>query len=169
MTWPPRELQLLEQKLDELAKLTGDFKGGMTEETRSWLARLLVVRSCGYLEQVVNIVFRSYIGEKSGGLVRSFAHSWLERSRNPSVPNLINSLGRFDNDLQNEFQQLIDADDQRLSRELAFLVDRRHKIAHGLNESINPGKALALTEISKELADWFILRMNPVGSGRSTS
>lgn len=161
MVWPPRDLQNLERRLDDLAKLTGGLNNYTDEEARGWLARLLVVRACGYLEQVVHEVTRAYVSEKSGGLVRTFAHSWLERSRNPSIPNLLDHVGRFDGSLREELEQLMDADDQRLRRELSFLVDRRHKIAHGLNESITPGKALALTAIAKEMADWFVRRLNP--------
>jgi len=55
----------------------------------------------------------------------------------------------------------LEADDQRLRRELAFLVDRRNKIAHGLNEGIGTVKALALKDVASEAADWFIARFNP--------
>jgi hypothetical protein len=97
-------------------------------------------------------------------MVKTFAHSFLERSKNPSLPNLLEQLGRFDSQLQSEFQAFLDEDDERLSRDLAFLVDRRHKIAHGLNEGINPARALALTESAKDVADWFVLRLNPTRS-----
>ena len=141
--WPPLEVRNLERKLDELIALTDDRRD-VTEEIRAWLARLLVVRACGYLEQTVVETFRAYVREKSYGTVRSFAHSYLERSKNPSIANLDEQLGRFDADLQADFKALLEADDQRLSREISFLVDRRHKIAHGLNEGITPVRAIKL-------------------------
>jgi hypothetical protein len=55
----------------------------------------------------------------------------------------------------------LDANDERLARELAFLVDCRNKIAHGLNEGIGSQKALALKDVAVEIADWFVLRFNP--------
>ncbi|MER6591573.1 HEPN domain-containing protein [Micromonospora purpureochromogenes] len=160
VSWPPLEVQNLERKLDDLIALTDDRRD-VTEEIRGWLARLLVVRSCGYLEQTVVETFRAYVREKSYGMVRTFAHSFLERSKNPSLANLDDQLGRFDATLQADFKAFLEEDDQRLSRELSFLLDRRHKIAHGLNEGITPVRALRLAASSKEIADWFILRMNP--------
>lgn len=167
MYWPPRELANLERRLDELIRLTRTNDRGVSDEIRGWLARLLVVRSCGYLEQVANEVFRSYIDAKSGGMVRSFARSWLERSNNPTPKNLLEAVGRFDALLQQDLYELLEVDDQRLHREISFLVDRRNKIAHGLNEGITPSRALLLSEAAKEVADWFILRMNPLRVWRS--
>ena len=56
---------------------------------------------------------------------------------------------------------MLDADDERCRRELAFMMDRRNKISHGISESVNRSKALVLKDIACELADWFILRFNP--------
>ncbi|MEA2232138.1 MAG: hypothetical protein QOD83_1954 [Solirubrobacteraceae bacterium] len=70
-------------------------------------------------------------------------------------------MGRFDSAWANDLVDFFEADDQRLQREIAFLVDRRNKIAHGLNEGIGPVKALALKEIACEVGDWFIARFNP--------
>ena len=44
---------------------------------------------------------------------------------------------------------------------VAFLVDRRHKIAHGLNESGRVPRALELKDTVWDLGDWFIRRFNP--------
>src|SRR5688500_9615639 len=99
MFWPPREIRQLEQKLDVLAASTGKAGPEVNDEVRAWLARLLVVRSCGYLEQTVVEVCRGYVDAKSGGLVRTYARSWLERSRNPSPDNLLEAMGRFHGDM----------------------------------------------------------------------
>jgi hypothetical protein len=163
LRWPPLEVVALERRLNELAELVGSKNEHISEEVRSWLARLLLVRSCGYLEQVVVEVQRAYVRGKSGGLVRSFALTWLERTRNPTPDTLLESLGRFDSDLRDDFQNFLEREDSRLHRELSFLVDRRNKIAHGMNESITPRKSLAMKEVAVEIADWFILRLRPAG------
>jgi hypothetical protein len=160
--WPPFQVTSLKYGLDSLADLVDkSHEKAIDPEIQSWLSRLLVIRSCGYLEQVVTEVFRDYVRNKSGGLVRSFAHSWLERSRNPSPDNLTELVGRFDSSICNEFTAMLDGDDGRLRREVGFLVDRRNRIAHGLSEGITQSKALQLKDIACELADWFILRFNP--------
>ena len=71
-------------------------------------------------------------------------------------------IGRFDHALKIEFDELLDSDDQRLRRELAFLVDRRNHIAHGLSESINRDKALALKNVAVEVSEWLVLKFNPL-------
>jgi len=125
------------------------------------MARFLAIRSSGYVEQTAIEVVRGYVQARSGGPVRSFAGSWLERTRNPTAQNLTDLIGRFDSTWRNEFIDLLDDDDERLKRELAFLVNLRNRIAHGLNEGVGREKALLLKEVSVELADWFILRFNP--------
>jgi hypothetical protein len=160
LEWPPREVSALRRRLDELAALV-ETREPLLQEARDWLSRLLVIRSSGYLEQAVVEVGRGYIAAKSGGPARSFAHSWLERSANPTPEALLVLAGRFDPGWSSELDGLLEADDQRLLREVSFLVDRRNKIAHGLNEGIGPVKALALKEIACEVADWFVLRFNP--------
>jgi hypothetical protein len=159
--WPPREVTDVRGKLDELIKLVTQPYAGEPQEVRDWLARLLVVRCCGYLEQTVLETCRGFIHGRSGGPARTFGRSWLDRGRNPTPEALVLLVGRFDATWANELSDLFDADDQRLRREVAFLVDRRNKIAHGLNEGIGTVKALQLSDVSLEASDWFIARFNP--------
>ena len=169
-TWPPwavttlkSQLDLLAASLSELEALGKEHKHVEPEmdRARNWLARLLVVRSCGYLEQTVAEVARAYVDGRSGGLVRSFARTWLERSRNPTPETLEQLVGRFDAALSEDLSSVLDANDQLLRRELAFLVNARNRIAHGLNEGVGPQKAVSLMAVASGTADWFILRFNP--------
>ncbi|HEY1540601.1 MAG TPA: HEPN domain-containing protein [Solirubrobacteraceae bacterium] len=133
----------------------------MQRDVRDWLARLLVVRSSGFIEQATVIVCGEYVRANSGGPAGTFARSWLERSANPSADGLQRLAGRFDTTWSNELRETLDSDDERLRRELDFLVDRRNKIAHGLNESVGVTKALALKEVACDVSDWSIARFNP--------
>lgn len=158
-SWPPYQVERLRVALEEL--------GATVEQTKDtdilqWLTRMLVVRSSGFIEQTSREVFWGYIEDRAGGLVKAFGHSWLDRSRNPSPDNLLDMIGRFDHALKIEFDELLDSDDQRLRRELAFLVDRRNHIAHGLSESINRDKALALKNVAVEVSEWLVLKFNPL-------
>lgn len=133
----------------------------MSAEALGWLSRLLVVRSCGYLEQTVNACARGYVQAKSGGLVRSFSLTWLARTRNPSYDALMELAGRFDLVLRDDLERALEADDRRLRQDLHALVDRRNRIAHGENEGIGRDRALSLSGSSEALADWWILALNP--------
>jgi hypothetical protein len=85
----------------------------------------------------------------------------MERGKNPSADNLLHLLGRFDQSLRDEFEAFISEDDELIRRELGFMVDRRNKIAHGLNEGLNSERAVALSEVAEKIADWFVLKLNP--------
>lgn len=161
-SWPPRDLIQIRRGLDELIDTTRDDDRTLEPEVTALLARLLVIRSAGYVEQGASICARGHVRERSGGYVRSFAHSWLERSKNPSPANLLEFVGRFDQLLADELEVAFAKDQDRWRRELAFLVDRRNKIAHGLNEGVGQSRALELAVVSKEIVDWFILRLNPL-------
>jgi hypothetical protein len=157
--WPPYQVHRLREALEDLGevvKKTNDL------DLLPWLTRMLVVRSSGYIEQTSREVFWGYIEDRAGGLIKSFGQSWLDKSRNPTPDGLLLMIGRFDDNLKEEFDQLLEEDDQRLRRELAYLVNRRNHIAHGLSEGINRDKALLLKEISLEVSDWLILKFNPL-------
>lgn len=170
-SWPPWSILSLETRLDLLAEAVRQPPVRQPndrddDQIQIWLTRFLVVRTCGYLEQVVQESVISHLHSTAGGTVKSFALSWMAKSRNPSPDNLLDIVGRFDGSWRIELQELLDADDRFLYRELAMLVQRRHQIAHGLNEGIGPRKALDLVTVAKTLADWFIRRFNPDAQGR---
>lgn len=139
-----------------------DEDKSLEPEIRAWLARLLVVRSAGFIEQAVMECCRGHVKVRGGGWVQSFAHSWLERSKNPSPENLAALVGRFDQAVADEFEDYLRADDELLYRDLSSLVDKRNRIAHGLNEGVRPERALALAASAEKIVDWFILRFNPL-------
>lgn len=162
--WPPATVVSLQQALEELTELIEEVKrrGNADADRESdWLARFLVVRSCGYLEQVVAEVARGLVEARSGGVARSFALSWFPPTRNPSPDQILQWVGRFDAKWQAELRELLDDNDEELRRELALLLDRRNQIAHGLNEGVTVRKALDLKKTAVTMADWFILRFDP--------
>ncbi len=94
-------------------------------------------------------------------MVRTFSLTWLERTGNPSPSVLEELAGRFDRALQDDLEAYLNADDQRLRRDLYSLVNLRNRIAHGENEGVGRDRALRLSVSSEELSDWWILSFNP--------
>ena len=133
----------------------------LSHEAGRALSRFLVIRACGFLEQILEECSRAYFLSKSERRVYSFGVSWLGRGMNPSPERLISFVNRLDPAWASELREMLDADDQHLSRELSLLVDRRNKIAHGLSEGIGARKALDLVSAVTETASWFILRFDP--------
>lgn len=159
--WPPYGLANLEKNLVSLADSVRSPPDSRTDDEQIWLTRFLIIRSCGYLEQVMHECALQHLEQKSGGTARSFAMSWMSRSINPSPDNLNTLLGRFDFSLQVEFQALLDEDGGRINHELSALVTRRHAIAHGQNEGLGSRRALQLVEVAQSVANWLIRRLDP--------
>lgn len=159
--WPPRDLRKLETDLDELASAIETRPSERSDEEQIWLTRFLIVRACGYLEQVLHRCMFEHIQQKSYATVRSYSLSWLDRSVNPSIGNLQTSIGRLDSGLARELEVLLAENDEELHRDISALVAKRHAIAHGENEGMGTKRALALYLSSKLVADWIILRLCP--------
>ncbi|MFC4853147.1 HEPN domain-containing protein [Actinophytocola glycyrrhizae] len=159
--WPPSGLVSIRNQLDQLAAAVENPPSGWGDDERTWIPRFLVVRSCGYLEQVVIEVFQAYVRAKSHGLVRSFAISHMAYFPNPSPGNLSSLVGRLDSGMAEEFDTFLNKDDEYLFRELSALVDKRHRIAHGLNEGVNRNRAVSHYQAACEIAEWFIAKFDP--------
>lgn len=63
--------------------------------------------------------------------------------------------------MRDELERMLDADNRLLMNRVGELVGKRNLIAHGANEGIGSQVALELVRVAKELADWFIRRLNP--------
>ncbi|MET3922671.1 hypothetical protein ABIB26_003632 [Arthrobacter sp. UYEF20] len=133
-------------------------------EALSWLSRLLVLRSCGHLEQVVQKCAQGYVEGKAGGPVRSFSLTWLAKSRNPSARALRELAERFDPAWAQDLDNVLDENEQSLRRLLGNLVDFRNLIAHGQNQGVTREKALELGDAAESISDWWITTMNPHNS-----
>ena len=159
--WPSLALTNLEHSLDALVELVCDPPEPLDDRVSAALARFLVVRTCGYLEQVVDQCCTSYIRSKSDPRSAAFGASWFGRGNNPTPSRLVELVRRFDPAWADDLQELFNNDDELLHREISFLVDRRNKIAHGLSEGIGVRKSLDLVDPTKSVCGWFINTLDP--------
>jgi hypothetical protein len=160
-TWPSQDMGVLQRNLTDLVELVEHPAPDQPDDVARSLARFLVVRSCGYLEQVVEECCRAYLTSKGSPRTAAFGHSWFGRGANPSPAQLVVLVRRFDQTWASELEALLDDDDEELKRDLSFLVDRRNKIAHGLSEGLGARKTLDLVAVAEMVADWFIVRFDP--------
>lgn len=166
--WPPRDLRELERSLDELASSVEERPEHRTIDEQIWLTRFLIVRSCGYLEQVMHRCAIGHLEANSYGTGKSYSLSWLNRSINPSADNIRVTLGRFDQGFVDEFDQMLSEHDNELNNNLSVLVVKRHAIAHGQSDGLGTSSALGLYTSAKIIADWMIRRLCPYPSWGST-
>jgi len=109
-----------------------------------------------------------HVQTNSWGTVKSFAVSWMPRSRNPSADTLLEILGRLDPGIQEEFEELLTENDGDLRQRLSLLVGRRNQIAHGENEGMGTQSALKLYDTAKVISDWFVRRFAPYSIAAKT-
>lgn len=159
--WPSLPITNSTRSLDELVQLVERPPIGQADDIARALSSLLVVRSSGYLEQVVIECVRSYTVSKSAQRVSSYSVSWISKGLNPAPDKLVALVDRFDGEWATELRALLDQEDQRLRRELSFMVDRRNKVAHGLSQGIGARKAIDLAGNAQHAAKWFICRFDP--------
>jgi hypothetical protein len=159
--WPSLTIVQLEQALTDIASLVQNPHRDQPDEVTRALSRFLLIRTCGYLEQVVEQCCIAYLTSKASPRVSRFGSSWLGRGANPSPDRLVELVRRFDGEWADELKAEFEADDQLLQREISFLVDRRNRIAHGLGEGVGARKALDLGTYTAAVADWFIRRFDP--------
>jgi len=159
--WPSLRLVNLRSALLDLAILVRNPPNGQADGVTSALSRFLVVRTCGYLEQTIDDCCRAYLASTSSPKAAAFGSSWLGHGASPNPGKLEEVVGRFDVAWKDELHDFLTEDDEFLKRELSFLVDRRIKIAHGLNENLGAVKALGLLDSTLVIADWFIETLDP--------
>lgn len=160
-SWPSRRLVNVERNLKDLVRLVEHPPLRQSEEVSAVMARFLVVRTCGYLEQTVEECCRAFLRSNSAPKAADFGQSWLGHGNNPWPRSLVELARRFDGSWGDDLQRLFDKDDDHLKREVSFLVDRRNKIAHGLSEGIGIRRALNLVPPAQSITDWFVQRMDP--------
>ena len=159
--WPSLEITNLQRGLSDVVSLVQSPPTDQLDEVSRALARFLVVRTCGHLEQVVDRSCVAYIQSKSSARVTTHGQSYFGRGANPSPDKLISLVRRFDVGWATDLERTFNADDHRLHREISFLVDRRNKIAHGLSESLGAAKALAFVPATSEVTKWFLATFDP--------
>ena len=159
--WPSLEITNLARSLNDLGTLVRASNRERGEDVDAALARFLVVRTCGYIEQVVDECCKAYIRSRSDPRCAAFGASWFGRGRNPNNEALVSLVRRFDSGWATDLENLMNENDEFIARELAFLVDRRNKIAHGLNEGVGIVRALNLMSTAELVTTWFVTTMDP--------
>lgn len=159
--WPSLKITQLERSLSALESVLQRVAKSTDDDSTGALGRFLVIRSCGFLEQVTEECCRSYLQSKSEQRAAAFGGSWLGQGRGAHPDNLVGLVSKFDSQWATELADLLEQNDQELRREISLLVDRRNKIAHGLSEGIGTRKALDLAQYARLVTDWFVLRLDP--------
>lgn len=159
--WPTHALSSSRVGLVELRDEVDSLVTETSPETDRAMARFLVLRACGHIEFTLDESFCAYAESQSSPSVASFVRTQFFRGANPSPGRIADTLRKLDPSRADKFEAFVNDDDQRLKRELEFMVNRRNKIAHGQSETVRRRKALDLADVAIEIADWIVTTLDP--------
>ena len=129
--------------------------------TTAAMSRFLVVLGCGHIEFTSDEAFCAFAESKSSPVIATFVRTQFFRGANPGPTRISDTLRKREPVRADRFDEFVDDCDERLSRELSFLVDRRNKIAHGQSETLRKRRALDLAGAALEITDWVVDELDP--------
>lgn len=160
MPWPTLRIHQLRQDLDNLRTVVSGYHD--SDDVRAALSRFYTIRACGLVEKIVVECSNAYVDSRSDVRTTQYALSWLPWGTTSAHPgSLLEHVGRFDSVWREELEVFLKADDEFLWRELAGLVQKRNRIAHGESEGVSTVKALEYGDIARSVCDWFQARFDP--------
>ena len=159
--WPSQNLTLSRRKLTELRQTANSLDNQVDDQVIKAMANFLIIRSTGHIEFTVDTCIHSFALAKSHRDIAQYVESGLFRGRNPSAGKLVEHLGRMSSSWGTDLSHHLSDDDEKIKRELDFLVSRRNLIAHGKNENVGMLKSLQLCDVALEIGDWIVQTIDP--------
>lgn len=153
-------MQVNRRRLRELRDLVNTYPGE-PPEVGTELARFLVIRSTGYVEHTFETCIKSFALAHSHPSVANHVVAGLFRGRNARSETLLDRISELSDSWRVRLESFLGEDDGRTRRELDFMVDRRNKIAHGQNETVNRGKAIDLADVALDVGAELIEIIDP--------
>lgn len=162
--WPSHALTESRRRLADLRNELDHLPDTSSPEVEQAISRFLVIRCCGHIEFTFEETFCSLAEAQASPGVASYVRSGFFRGSNPHPSRLTGTLDRLNKSISNDLSGFLSQDDQRVHRELGFLIDRRNRIAHGQSENVSRRKALDLASIALEIGDWITEHLDPRSS-----
>lgn len=159
--WPTHEVHTSRERLVELRDTVSSSDLDENPLVESALTRFLVVRACGHVEITFDESFCALAVSKSSPDIAGFVRSQFFHGANPTAKRISETLGKLDRSRASRFDAMADEDDGRMKRQLALLVDRRNRIAHGQSENVTRRVSLDLADLALRLGDWLTAELDP--------
>lgn len=103
-------------------------EAGMDSEQEAWLAEIMTIWTCAYLEHV----FRARVAEFARGgsdpATANYVRNQMDRIRNPRVSKMCGVLGDFNDEWKKRFRERAG---QPMLDSITSIVQQRNRIAHG--------------------------------------
>lgn len=156
------EILRLRRSLDEVFERADDKE--LEIEVRADLAKFACMRLTGFLEQSLVSLGRHCAAEMSGGQVRSFAESHLERTFNPNSDAILKFIGRFDSRWRADLEELLQ--EQERGQTLSAVVGIRNQIAHGMNQGVSIERLREYRKAVDDTVDFLLDRFAPMKTNK---
>jgi hypothetical protein len=104
-----------------------------------YLTKYAVIKACGTLEQAFKVIISDFSCVGQSSQVKKFVDiSFRESSMNPNLENIHKSLKKFDEQWNDNFKQLLNADNDivKVRSSITSLNNARNLFAHGGNPII---------------------------------
>ena len=144
-------------------------------DSLQFLSNLLLIRSCGHLDTTEKACIEDLFERLYGRVVHDYLDKTTFRSgRNPSYKNLAETLGLIDGSksikgelkahLSQPFIHNSKVDFPQTYREcLDRLVNNRNSVVHGYSLHIQSHEALAYSDLSIQISNWYLSFFKPGG------
>ena len=103
-------------------------KAALTPQQRVWLAQIMTIWTCAYLEHTFRTRVLEYSSQGSDEATANYVRNQIQRVRNPSVMKMCEVLGRFNAGWKERFRE--NAGEPMLDS-ITSIVQQRNRIAHG--------------------------------------
>lgn len=104
-----------------------------------YLTKYAIIKACGTLEQAFKIMISDFSCSGQSSQVRKFIEtSFRESSINPNLDNIYKSLKKFDDQWNDTFKALLNAnpDIEKIKTSISSLNNARNQFAHGGNPTV---------------------------------
>ena len=112
---------------------------GSTNNAVPYLTKYAIIKVCGTLEQCFKIIISDFSCSGQSNQVKKFVDiSFRESSINPNLDNIHKSLKKFDEQWNDNFKSLLNADVDviRIRSSIKSLNNARNEFAHGGNPTL---------------------------------
>lgn len=130
---------------------------GSTNNAVPYLTKYAIIKVCGTLEQCFKIIISDFSCLDQSTQVKKFVDiSFRESSINPNLDNIHKSLKKFDEQWNDNFKNLLNADPDvtRIRSSITSLNNARNEFAHGGNPTLTFSDVNSYFADAKKIIDF---------------
>lgn len=144
------------EKLQRLIAVVQDFKNFGNSESEddieNYITRFLIIRSCGYIEEVYRRSICLYVEKRAGKEIRNLIfNAKFRKGANPTQERIVETLRDLDPGLKNSFLSIL-GDNENLKS----LITMRNTVAHGGSDRCTRRQAIEKGNLAITIGDWFL-------------